>query len=85
MPLVIRLDSELDAGLRALSVEERIPRVEVVRKLIRERFAHPKSRRNAFDIGQEMGVVGMDSDPRRDVAKKHSSYLKKALRAKRTA
>jgi hypothetical protein len=41
MPLVIRLDSELDAGLRALSVEERIPRVEVVRKLIRERLAHP--------------------------------------------
>ena len=77
MPLVIRLDSELDAGLRALSV--------VVRKLIRERLAHPKSRRNAFDIGQEMGVVGMDSDPRRDVAKKHSSYLKKALRAKPTA
>ncbi len=64
MPLVIRLDSELDAGLRALSVE-------VVRKLIRERLAHPKSRCNAFDIAQEMGVVGMDSDPRRDVAKKH--------------
>ena len=77
MPLVIRLDSELDAGLRALSV--------VVRKLIRERLVHPKSRCSAFDIAQEIGVVGIDSDPRRDVAKKHSSYLKKALRAKRTA
>ncbi|MFM9970824.1 MAG: ribbon-helix-helix domain-containing protein [Burkholderiales bacterium] len=85
MPLVVRLDPELEAGLRTLSAEERIPRAELVRKLIRERLAHPNRRRNAFDVAQEMGVVGMDDDPRRDVARKHSIYVKKALRAKRTA
>ena len=85
MPLVVRLDAELESGLRALSAEERLPQAELVRRLIRERLAHPGRRRNAFEIAQEMGIVGMDGDARRDVARKHSFYVRKALRGKRTA
>lgn len=85
MPLVIRLDDELDAGLRKLSAEERVSQAELVRRLIRERLAARKSRRSAFQIAEELGVIGIDDDPRRDVARKHSSYVRKALRAKRPA
>ena len=85
MPLVIRLDAELEMGLRALSAEERTPQAEVVRQLIRERLALRKKRRNAYEIAQEMGVVGIDNGPRRDVSKHHSKYVKDALRGKRTA
>ena len=86
MPLVIRLDAELEMGLRALSAEERTPQAEVVRQLIRERLALRKKRRNAYEIAQEMGVVGIDNnDPRRDVSKHHSKYVKDAFRGRRTA
>jgi len=85
MPLVIRLDAELETGLRRLSSEERVPQAEVVRRLIRERLASRSNRKSAFEIAEELGVVGMDEDPRRDVAKGHSNYVKAALRAKRTA
>ena len=85
MPLVVRLDAELESGLRALSAEERLPQAELVRRLIRERLATARRRKSAFEIALEMGVVGMDGDTRRDVAKNHSAYLRKTLRAKRTA
>ena len=85
MPLVIRLDAELETGLRRLSSVERVPQAEVVRRLIRERLASRSNRKSAFEIAEELGVVGMDKDPRRDVAKGHSKYVKAALRAKRTA
>lgn len=85
MPLVIRLDAELESGLRRLSSEERVPQAELVRRLIRERLASRGKRRSAFEIAEELGVVGMDADPRRDVAKRHSKYVKEALRGKRVA
>jgi hypothetical protein len=85
MPLVVRLEPELEAGLRRLSEEERVPQAEVVRRLIRERLALRAQRTSAFEIAQALGVIGIDTDPRRDVAKKHSRYAKQALRAKRTA
>ena len=85
MPLVVRLDVELESGLRTLSEAERVPQAELVRRLIRERLANSRQRKTAFEIAQEMGIIGMDDDPRRDVARKHSTYAKKALRAKRTA
>ncbi len=85
MPLVIRLDGELEAGLRRLSAEERMSQAELVRHLIRERLISRPKRRSAFEIAEELGVVGMDSDPRRDVAKRHSKYVKEALRGKRAA
>lgn len=85
MPLVIRLEPELEVGLRRLSAEERVPQAELVRRLIRERLAYRAQRKSAFEIAEELGVVGMDSDPRRDVARKHSRYAKQALRGKRPA
>lgn len=85
MPLVIRLDAELESGLRSLSAQSRTPQAEVVRQLIRERLTLEKKRKSAFEIAQEMGVIGMDDDPRRDTAKQHSKYVKAALRGKRSA
>jgi hypothetical protein len=85
MPLVVRLDPELEAGLRRVSAEERLSQAEVVRRLIRERLAHRAGRKTAFEIAEALGVVGMDADPRTDVAKNHSRYVKKAMRAKRSA
>lgn len=85
MPLVIRLDPELETGLRRVSAEERLSRAEVVRRLIRDRLAQRAGRRTAFEIAEALGVVGMDADPRTDVAKNHSRYAKKAVRAKRSA
>ena len=55
------------------------------RRLIRERLAHRGSRKTAFEIAEALGVVGMDADPRTDVAKNHSQYVKKAMRGKRPA
>ena len=85
MPLVVRLDAELEAGLRRVSAEERLSQAELVRRLIRERLAHRAGRKTAFEIAEALGVVGMDADPRRDVAKNHSRYVKKAVRGKRSA
>ena len=85
MPLVVRLDPELEAGLRRVSAEERLSQAEVVRRLIRERLAACAARKSAFEIAEELGVVGMDDDPRRDVAKNHSRHVKRALRGKRSA
>jgi hypothetical protein len=85
MPLVIRLSQELDSGLRRLSAEERVSQAEFVRRLIREKMAARRAGKTAYEIAVEMGVIGMDDDPRRDVARNHSRYLKKALRAKRSA
>ena len=85
MPLVIRLDAELESGLRSLSAQERVSQAELVRQMIRERLASRAQRKSAFEIAEELGVVGMDADPRRDVAKHHSKYMKATLRGKRTA
>jgi hypothetical protein len=46
MPLVIRLDAELEAGLRGMSAEEGISQAEVVRRLVRERLSR-RSKRSA--------------------------------------
>ena len=85
MPLVIRLDAEFESGLRALSEQAHTPQAEVVRQLIRERLMLDKKRKSAFEIAQEMGVIGMDDDARRDTASRHSKYVKAALRGKRSA
>ena len=85
MPLVIRLDAELESGLRALSAEQNTPQAEIVRGLIRERLAQRKGGKSAFEIAREMGVIGIDREPRRDVARQHSKYVKAALRGKRSA
>jgi hypothetical protein len=85
MPFVIRLDADLEDGLRRLSAEEQMPQAEIVRQLIRERVATGRKRKSAFDIAMEMGVVGIDSDPRKDLAENHSRHLKRVLRAKRPA
>ena len=85
MPLVIRLDAELESGLRALSAEQNTPQAEIVRGLIRERLAQRKRGKSAFEIARAMGVIGIDRDPRRDVARQHSKYVKAALRGKRSA
>jgi len=85
MPLVIRLDPELETGLRSLSEQERVSQAELVRRLIRERLASQAQRKSAFEIAEELGVVGMDADPRREVAKHHSKYMKATLRDKRSA
>jgi hypothetical protein len=89
MPLVVRLDSELESGLRQISSEERVSQAEVVRRLIRERLASRGSRKSAYEIAEALGVIGIDQDPRPDVARRHSKYLRQALkrttRGKRTA
>ncbi len=36
-------------------------------------------------IGPNGRVIGIDRDPRRDVARQHSKYVKAALRGKRSA
>ena len=53
--------------------------------LIRERLARRKGNKFAFEIAQEMGVIGIDGDARRDVAAQHSKHVKAALRGKRPA
>ena len=35
-----------------------------------------KSAKTAFEIAREIGVIGIDGDRRRNVAKYHSKYLK---------
>ena len=85
MPLVIRLDAELESGLRALSEQAHTPQAELVRQLIRERITLERRRKSAFEIAQEMGVIGMDDDARRDTARQHSKSVKAALRGKRSA
>jgi len=85
MPLVVRLDPELEAGLRRVSAEERLSQAEIVRRLIRERLMHRARRKTAFEIAEALGVVGMDRDPRTDVARNHSKYVKRAVRGKRSA
>jgi len=85
MPPVVRLESELEAGLRRMSAEDRVSRTEVVRRLIRDRLARRGRRKTAFRIAEALGVIGMDADPRTDVARNHSRYVKRALRGKRSA
>lgn len=85
MPLVIRLDPELEAGLRGLSAEEGVSQAEVVRRLVRERLSRRSKRKSAYQIAEALGVIGIDADRRRDVAAKHSKHLKEILRAKRSA
>ncbi|MBI3376508.1 MAG: hypothetical protein HY017_32740 [Betaproteobacteria bacterium] len=82
MPLVIRLDTELEIGLRALSSEERVPPAEIVRRLIREHLAAHSSNRSAFQIAEDSGVIGIDRDTRRNVSEKHSRYLRRAIKGK---
>ena len=83
MPLVIRLNPELEQGLNELSEEENTPKAEILRDLLRERLAQRRKRPNAYAIAQELGVIGADADPRTDVAQHHSRYLRAALRGKR--
>jgi hypothetical protein len=83
MPLVIRLNPELEQGLEELSEEENTPKAEILRGLLRERLARRKQRPNAYDLAQELGVIGVDDDSRTDVARHHSRYLRAALRGKR--
>ena len=82
MPLVVRLDAELESGLRALSDETHLPQAEIVRTLIRDRLADRAARKTPWQIAEEMGVVGLDADARTDVAANHSRYVKKALRGR---
>ena len=83
MPLVIRLDHELERGLTELSEEQGVSKAELLRGLLRERLAQRKKRPDAYAIARELNLVGMDDDPRTDVAQNHSKYLRTALRGKR--
>jgi hypothetical protein len=65
--------------------EEGVSQGDLVRRLIGERLTNRKARRSAYQIAEQLGVIGMDNDPRRDAATNHSKYVGKALRAKRTA
>ena len=38
-----------------------------------------------YQIAMEMGIIGMDKDPRKNVAQDHSRFLKLALRRKQSS
>ena len=83
MPLVVRLDHELEIGLAELADEQGVSKAEVLRALLRERLERRKKRVDAYTIASELGLICMDDDPRTDVAQNHSRYLRPALRGKR--
>lgn len=57
IPLVIRLDAELESGLRALRAEQNMPQAEVVRSLIRERLAQRRGGKSAYEIARAMALL----------------------------
>ena len=81
MPLVIRLPAELEAGLRRLSDEEKRSQADIVRGLIVDRVTQRKQRPSAYAVARRLGVIGCDDDSRTDVARRHSEYVRAALRA----
>ena len=81
MPLVIRLPAELEAGLRRLSDEEKRSQADIVRGLIADRVTPRKQRPGAYAVARRLGVIGCDDDSRTDVARRHSEYVRAALRA----
>ena len=84
MPLVVRLDPELEVGLRMLSEEASVSQAELVRQLIRERLGRRTQRKTAFEIAQALGVIGIDPDPRRSVARQHSKHVRASLLGQRS-
>lgn len=52
----------------------------MLRNLKRKRLAERRKPPSAFAVAQELGVVGVDNDPRTDVACQHSRYLRAVLR-----
>jgi metal-responsive CopG/Arc/MetJ family transcriptional regulator len=82
-PLVIRLDEELEKGLDEIATEEGVPKAELMRGLLRERLAQRRKRVDTYAIAEQLGVIGINHDPRKDVAEHHSKYLRVALRGKR--
>ncbi len=85
MPRVVRLDPELEAALRGLSAGEGVSQAELVRRLVRERLSRRSKPRLTYEIAESLGVIGIDTDRRRDVAANHSKHLKEILRARRSA
>jgi hypothetical protein len=82
---VIRLEPNLELGLTTLSKVQGLSKAELTRQLIKDRIAQHQERKSPFEIAQELGVIGVDTDPRTDAAEKHSRYVKEKLRAKRPA
>ncbi len=84
MTLTVKLPEEVEREFEIHCRTNRITKSEVVTQLLRQYLAVKAPRRSPFELAMEMGLVGALDDAPRDLAKRHSTHVKRAINGKRS-
>lgn len=81
MTLTVRLNPELEKQFTAAVRRERSTKSEVVTQLLTQ-YLVAREPKSAYEIAQEIGIVGSVSGTPPDLARNSRQYLQAALKAK---
>lgn len=82
MTLTVRLDPELEEALERHCKETGATKSRVITKVLRDHLDRQKRTKSAYEIADEMGVIGCVKGGPTDMARNAKKYLRRALRAK---
>ena len=81
MTLTVRLDPDLEKKFNAAVRRQRRTKSEVVTQLL-TRYVETREPKSAYEIAEELGIVGSVHDTPPDLATNSRKYLQAALKAK---
>jgi len=83
MTLTVRLDPKLERALDRYCRKHRVTRSELITKLLAGELADPGAARpSAYELAEQLGLVGAFASGRGDLSTTYKSKLKDKLRAK---
>ncbi|MGH8727210.1 MAG: ribbon-helix-helix protein, CopG family [Burkholderiales bacterium] len=83
MTLTVRLDPELEKALQRHCEKTGATKSRVITKLLRDHLDRQKQTKSAYEIAEELGIIGCDKSPGpTDMARNAKRYLAEAIRAK---
>lgn len=82
MTLTVRLEPELEKALERHCEKTGATKSRVITKLLRDHLKQEKQIKSAYEIAEELGLIGCVKGGPKDVARNANKYLRRALRAK---
>lgn len=83
MTLTVKLPPTIERDFEAHCRKNRLTKSEVVTRLLQQYLSLTAPKTTAYELAEELGLVGALTDAPRDLSSRHSTHVKRVLRGRR--
>lgn len=84
MTLTVKLPPAIERDFEAHCRRNRLTKSEVVTRLLQQYLSLSEPKTSAYELAEQLGLVGALGDAPRDLSSRHSSHVKRVLRGGRS-